>query len=524
MSLKVGETKLIKATVLPYNATDKSVTYSIADPSIAKVDQNGNITGLRAGVTTATVRTVNGLTDTITVTVTPNSSIPNLYIENIKSEYPAGKKIPVTLNILDADRGERLYVYYQVDSNTPVLADTITSTGYWQNLEVEIPSNLSIGKHSFSFFVRDAAGNRSDDRGSAYVRGLNGYNGYYDPYYGYDYYGYGYDPYYGYDYYGYDYPYYWNGSYYGFDPYYYNGDAFITDVSKYNPNRNDPRTWGTRFKADITNSDPTLTLAARLQDKVKIGDELPANLTVKDDNVGQRVTVYYQIDNGNPVDAGSFVSDGNAKNISVNIPTSGISAGEHVVTFYAVDEAGARSNANGNVTAWTAMGTNAGANQQTVTFTNGDGSGYKDSGSYNNGGNAPIVDIFKANGYKTTEDVAVTISVLEKDAGQKVTTYYRLDGGAETVIKSFKSTGRANTQNLNLDEDGLRSDAADGLYTFSVSRGDNGTVVVTPQQPVYNTTTIKTGVEAKGSKAGIAAAVVGAVAAASAVIIKKKRK
>ena len=481
MSLKVGETKPIKATVLPANATDKSVTYSIADPSIARIDQNGNITGLRAGITTATVRTVNGLTDTITVTVTPNSSMPNLYIEDIKSEYPAGKAIPVALNILDPDRGERLYVYYQIDNETPVLADTITATGNWQDVEVELPSNIAIGKHSFSFFVRDAAGNRSDDNGYAYI---------------------------------------------------YNGDAYITDVDKYNPNRYDPSTWGTRFKADVTNTAPTLSLAAKLQDKVRIGDQLPANLTVKDENVGQKVTIYYQIDSGNPVEAGSFVSDGNAKNISVNVPTAGISEGDHVVTFYAVDEAGMKSNANGNVNAWNALGTNAGANQQTVTFTKGDGTGNT------NGGNAPIVDIFKASGYKTTEDVAVTISVLEKDAGQKVTTYYSLDNGPETVIKSFKSTGRANTQQLNLgklsegthtlevwaiDEDGNRSDAADGLYTFSVSKASDGTVTVVPQPTVYNTSTIKTGVEAKASKAGIAAAVIGA-AAAIGTVLKKKRK
>lgn len=42
-TLAVGETKALNVTVLPENATDKSVTWSSNNESIVSVDENGNI-------------------------------------------------------------------------------------------------------------------------------------------------------------------------------------------------------------------------------------------------------------------------------------------------------------------------------------------------------------------------------------------------------------------------------------------------------------------------------------------------
>ena len=45
----VGKTVQIKATVLPENATDKTLTWSSSNPSIATVNQNGLVTGIKEG-------------------------------------------------------------------------------------------------------------------------------------------------------------------------------------------------------------------------------------------------------------------------------------------------------------------------------------------------------------------------------------------------------------------------------------------------------------------------------------------
>lgn len=68
VSLYVGETVTLSATVSPSNATDKSLTWS-SSSSVATVS-GGKITAKSAGTTTVTVRTSNGKTATCKVTVT----------------------------------------------------------------------------------------------------------------------------------------------------------------------------------------------------------------------------------------------------------------------------------------------------------------------------------------------------------------------------------------------------------------------------------------------------------------------
>ena len=70
-SVKVGQTTTLIATVSPSNATNKSVTWSSGSNAIATVSENGVVTGVAAGTTDITVRTVDGnKTAKCTVTVT----------------------------------------------------------------------------------------------------------------------------------------------------------------------------------------------------------------------------------------------------------------------------------------------------------------------------------------------------------------------------------------------------------------------------------------------------------------------
>lgn len=63
-SLKVGESFGLSATVLPLDATDKTVTWSSNNPSVISVGSStGTLKGLQTGWATITVRTANGLTD-----------------------------------------------------------------------------------------------------------------------------------------------------------------------------------------------------------------------------------------------------------------------------------------------------------------------------------------------------------------------------------------------------------------------------------------------------------------------------
>ena len=73
LSLTVGDTETLTATVAPANAANQSVTWASSAPSVATVDAAGKVTAVGAGTATITVTTVDGgKTAACTVTVRPD--------------------------------------------------------------------------------------------------------------------------------------------------------------------------------------------------------------------------------------------------------------------------------------------------------------------------------------------------------------------------------------------------------------------------------------------------------------------
>ena len=73
LSLGLGESETLTATVSPSTATNKNVTWTSSNTSVATVS-NGKVTGVRAGSATITVKTADGnKTATCSVTVKDNS-------------------------------------------------------------------------------------------------------------------------------------------------------------------------------------------------------------------------------------------------------------------------------------------------------------------------------------------------------------------------------------------------------------------------------------------------------------------
>ena len=89
IELVEGETSTLIVTITPENATDKSVTWSSSDETVASVDATGLVTALKAGTATITATTANGLTASCTVTVKAKSA----GIDGVESEGESAVRV-----------------------------------------------------------------------------------------------------------------------------------------------------------------------------------------------------------------------------------------------------------------------------------------------------------------------------------------------------------------------------------------------------------------------------------------------
>lgn len=73
-TVAVGSTIKLTAVIKPDNATNKKITWKSSNNSIATVDENGNVKGLKEGTVTITATTDNGKSATFKITVRAKSS------------------------------------------------------------------------------------------------------------------------------------------------------------------------------------------------------------------------------------------------------------------------------------------------------------------------------------------------------------------------------------------------------------------------------------------------------------------
>jgi uncharacterized protein YjdB len=94
-TVEVGGTDKLTAAVAPSNATDQGLIWSSSDESVAAVDQNGIVTGVKVGTATITVKTKDGnKTDSCTVTVRDKGVV----LVNIPGKDDGGLDLTITQN------------------------------------------------------------------------------------------------------------------------------------------------------------------------------------------------------------------------------------------------------------------------------------------------------------------------------------------------------------------------------------------------------------------------------------------
>ena len=102
LEIKEGSSYTIKATVAPSNATNNSVKWVSSSPDVATVDDNGNVTALKAGSTTITCTAVDGSGVSASCTVTvkakdivdPGDTTNPLYTCDYEADFDYYASIP----------------------------------------------------------------------------------------------------------------------------------------------------------------------------------------------------------------------------------------------------------------------------------------------------------------------------------------------------------------------------------------------------------------------------------------------
>mgnify|MGYP002855098873 CR=1 FL=1 len=131
MNLPVGSSQKLTATVLPAGTSNKSVTWTSSDESIATVDANGNVTGVATGLATITATTNDGsnLSATCAITVSQVTA-SSIMLDKTELEMTAGQSYKLTATILPAGASQRV----TWSSSDPSVAKVVGGTVYAQDM------------------------------------------------------------------------------------------------------------------------------------------------------------------------------------------------------------------------------------------------------------------------------------------------------------------------------------------------------------------------------------------------------
>ena len=104
-NLNVGEALQLDATVLPVNTTNKTVTWSTSNSSVATVDNNGVVTAKSAGSATITAKTSDGtnLRASCNLTVTQRILATSISLNNSNAGMIEGENMQLTATVLPSN-------------------------------------------------------------------------------------------------------------------------------------------------------------------------------------------------------------------------------------------------------------------------------------------------------------------------------------------------------------------------------------------------------------------------------------
>ena len=145
LSIKVGDSTTLYASVNPSNATDKTVTWSSSNPSVATVSE-GRVTAIAAGTATITAA-AGGKTASCVVTVTEKTETPKILTSSL-SPASIGTKYTATLTASGSSP-----ITWSISSGSLPPGLSLSSEGMINGTPTKA------GTYSFTVSAKNSAGN-----------------------------------------------------------------------------------------------------------------------------------------------------------------------------------------------------------------------------------------------------------------------------------------------------------------------------------------------------------------------------
>lgn len=176
VSIVEGESLQLKATVLPEETTEKTITWKSSNTNIAKVDDKGLITAIKKGEATISGETTNKLNAICKIIVSEKViEIKSIQITNKEKELSIGKTLQITTEILPKNASYKELQYSSSNKNIASINDkgiltaikegevTITASSTHNKISSELkikittPKVESISIKSYSHEMRNAS-------------------------------------------------------------------------------------------------------------------------------------------------------------------------------------------------------------------------------------------------------------------------------------------------------------------------------------------------------------------------------
>lgn len=116
VKVMVGESVCVKATIQPEDATNKTIIWTSADPSVATVDNEGNVRGVSLGETVVTVKTEDGGFE------------GKCKVSVVELPYMITAKAIEGISVSGANSNCHLTLLFETNTNTPVFINSVIMT------------------------------------------------------------------------------------------------------------------------------------------------------------------------------------------------------------------------------------------------------------------------------------------------------------------------------------------------------------------------------------------------------------